>query len=333
MPLIQDPYFALDQSRQMVLGEMLARNARKCPDLEGVIFKDKRITYRELEERVNRLANALLSLGLQKGDTLGLLMPNRQEMVEIFFAAAKIGAISVPVNIRLAPKEMAYILNNAEAKVLFLSEAYREGMEAVRANLPLIRETILVNPSGAGSYKNYEEFLKSGSSYALPIRLQDDDEAFLIYTAGTTGKPKGAILSHKNLIINAMTIDRENAYSLPRKPDLPFIPPKVLSITPFFHVAGIVGIIKTMYMMTPMVIQEFEPLELLKTIVREKITFLFLVPAMWQMVMNHPDFHKFDVSSLRTAAYGADITRNALKERILEAFPNAACMKPLARRR
>lgn len=319
-----DSKWAVDQSRQMLLGEMLARNARKHPDLEGIIFKDQRITYRELDERVNRLAQALLSQGLKKGDTVGLLMPNRREMVEIFFAAARIGAISVPVNIRLAPKEIAYILNNAEVKLLFLSEGFRAGMEAVRRELPQIRDYVLVDRTGNGPYQDYERFLAAGSSTDPHIRLQDDDEAFLIYTAGTTGRPKGAILSHKNLIVNAMTIDRENAYAHPRKGDLPFLPPKVLSITPFFHVAGIVGVIKTMVMMVPMVIMDFEALALLKTIEKEKITFLFLVPAMWQMVMYHPDFKKYDVTSLRTAAYGADITRNALKEQILSAFPNAA---------
>jgi fatty-acyl-CoA synthase len=322
MSMPPDSYFELDQSRQMLLGEMLARNARKCPDQEGIIFKNNRITYRELDQRVNRLANALLAQGLKKGDTIGLLMSNRQEMVEIFFAAAKIGVISVPVNIRLAPKEIAYILNNAEVKVLFLAEAFVGGLESVKGSLPLVQATILVDGSGSG--KSYEAFWEHNSSGPPQERLQDDDPVFLIYTAGTTGKPKGAILSHKNLIVNAMTIDRENAYSFPRKPDLPFVPPKVLSITPFFHVAGIVGIIKTMVMTVPMVIKEFEPLELLKTIETEKITFLFLVPAMWQMVMDHPDFKKYDVRSIRTAAYGADITRNTLKERILEAFPNAA---------
>ncbi|MCX5915405.1 MAG: AMP-binding protein, partial [Deltaproteobacteria bacterium] len=85
-------------SRQLLLGEMLARNARKCPDLEGVIFRDRRIRYRELDERVNRLANALLLRGIKKGDNVGLLMQNSKEMLEIFFADAKIGAVNVPVN-------------------------------------------------------------------------------------------------------------------------------------------------------------------------------------------------------------------------------------------
>ena len=324
MEPIEKQRFEIEMSRQLLLGEMLARNARKFPDLEGVIFKDKRIQYRALDERVNQLANALLSLGIGKGDSIGLLMENRQEMLEIFFAVAKIGAVNVPINIRLAPQEIAYILNNADVKILFLGEKFIQTVQSVKGDLPLIAEHIITDSKGVGGYKLYEEVLATGSSTLPKIRLQDDEDVFLIYTAGTTGKPKGAILTHKNLITSAMTISLETSLALPRKNDIPFIAPKVMSVTPFFHIAGVVSIIKTMQALTPMVILDFDPVELLKAVERERITFLFLVPAMWLMVMNHPDFKKYDVSSLRTAAYGADVTTNALKERILESFPNAA---------
>ena len=107
MKSVGDSPFEIGMCRQLLLGETLARNARKCPDLDAVIFKDKRIIYRELDDRVNRLANALISAGINKGDSIGLMMENRQEMLEIFFAVAKIGAVNVPVNIRLSPPETA----------------------------------------------------------------------------------------------------------------------------------------------------------------------------------------------------------------------------------
>ena len=315
--------FEAEMSRQLLLGEMLARNARKCPDLEGVIFRDRRIRYRELDERVNRLANALLLKGIKKGDPVGLLMQNSKEMLEIFFAAAKIGAVNVPVNIRLSPPEIAYILNNAGVKILFFRENFIGTIEKIKGDLPFIREYIIIDKGGDGVYENYEDVLATGHPIRPEVRLQDDDEAFIIYTAGTTGKPKGAVLTHKNLIINAMTTCQETSFSLPRRPNLPFIAQKVMSITPFFHIAGILGVIKNMVALTPMVIEDFDPVQLLKAIEAERVTYLFLVPAMWLLVLNHPDFKKYDVRSLRTAAYGADITPNALKERILESFPNA----------
>jgi fatty-acyl-CoA synthase len=315
--------FEAEMSRQLLLGEMLARNARKCPDVEGVIFRNRRVKYREMDERVNRLANALLLRGIKKGDNVGLLMKNSKEMLEIFFAAAKIGAVNVPVNIRLSPQEIAYILNNAEVKVLFLEEGFIGTIEKIKGGLPSIGEYVVIDGDEDGVYQNYERVLLTGHPIRPEVRLQDDQDTFIIYTAGTTGRPKGAILTHKNLIINAMTTNQESFFSIPRRPDLPFIPPKVMSITPFFHIAGILSVIKNMVTLTPMVIEDFEPVQLLKAIEAERVTYLFLVPAMWLLVMNHPDFKKYDVSSLRTAAYGADITPNALKERILESFPNA----------
>jgi len=315
--------FEAEMSRQLLLGEMLARNARKCPDLEGVIFRDRRVRYRELDERVNRLANALLLKGIKKGDNIGLLMQNTREMLEIFFAAAKIGAVNVPVNIRLSPSEIAYILNNSGVKILFFRDNYIGTIEKIKGGLPFIGEYVIINKSGSGDYRNYEDVLSTGLPVRPEVLLQDDDDAFIIYTAGTTGRPKGAVLTHKNLIINAMTTCQETSFSLPRRPDLPFIAQKVMSITPFFHIAGILSVVKNMVTLTSMVIEDFDPVQLLKAIEAERITYLFLVPAMWLLVLNHPDFKKYDVSSLRTAAYGADVTPNSLKERILEAFPNA----------
>ncbi len=145
--------FEAEMSRQLLLGEMLARNARKCPDLEGVIFRDKRVTYRELDERVNRLANALLSKGIKKGDNVGLLMQNSKEMLEIFFAAAKIGAVNVPVNIRLSPPEIAYILNNAGVKILFFRENFIGTIEKIKGDLPFIGEYIIIDKKEDGGYK------------------------------------------------------------------------------------------------------------------------------------------------------------------------------------
>ncbi|RJR40951.1 MAG: long-chain-fatty-acid--CoA ligase [Desulfobacteraceae bacterium] len=324
MERIGDFAFEVEMSRQLLLGEMLARNARKCPDVEGVIFKDRRITYRELDERVNRLANGLLRAGIRMGDSIGLIMENRREMLEIFFAAAKVGAVNVPVNTRLSPREMAYILNNADAKLLLFSGRFSETIARIKCELPSVGAYVLVDGQVGGTFQGYENFLATGLPIRPDVRLQDDQVVFIIYTAGTTGKPKGAMLTHKNLIVNAMAIMQETSLSLPRRAELPFLVQKVMSITPFFHIAGVLGIVKNMVTLTPMVIMEFDPLELLKMIERERVTFLFLVPAMWHMVMDHPDFKKYDVSSLRTAAYGADRIQNDTKKRILEAFPNAA---------
>jgi len=309
-------------SRQLVLGEMLARNARKYPDREAIIIKDRRVRFKELDERVNRLANALVAKGIKKGDKIGILMTNRIELLEVVFAAAKLGAVNVPLNIRLSPPEIGYILTNCDAKILFFGENFAETVTKFKEGVPLI-ENFIVTGKAAGDFQDYENFLSAGDAAAPRIMLSDEEDAFIVYTSGTTGKPKGARLSHKNIVIESMTTYMDSVLSVPRREGLPHIPSKSLSIAPLFHIGGLVSAIKTMIAVVPMVVMEFEPLQVIKTIDEEKITFIFLVPAMWKMLIEHPDFKKYDVSSLRVAANGAAPMPADLKQRVLEAFPNA----------
>lgn len=314
-------------SRQLLLGEILARYARKYPNNEVIVFGENRVRYKDMDDRVNRLANALIAGGIKKGDKVGALMQNRQELLEVFFAAAKIGAVNVPINIRIAPREMAYILDNADVKYLIVEDIFIGQIEQVRSELSQVTGYIVVGKSDAAGYLPYENVLLSGSPERPEVWLQDDEDAFILYTAGTTGKPKGAVLTHKSILAHTMNICRENTLSRPRRLDLPDIPEKGLSIAPLFHVGGLMSAFRMMLDLLPIVVINFTPLEFLKTVEKEKITFAFLVPAMWRLVLDHPDLRKYDVSSLRTAAYGADKTPNSLKERILEAFPNASLME------
>jgi len=316
-------------SRQMLLGELLARYARKYPHHEVFIFRDQRVCFKEMDERVNRLSNALMAKGVSKGDKVGALMQNRQEQLEIFFAAAKIGAVNVPINIRIAPREMSYILNNADVKVLFVADNFINQIEQIRSELPLIGEYILVGSRDAAGYKKYESILSTGGPERPEVWLQDDDDACIMYTAGTTGTPKGAVLTHKSMVVNSMNLTTDFSLARPRRPDLPEISPKGLSIAPLFHIAGLVSALRMMIDLVPMVVISFTPLEFLKTVEKEKITFVFLITSMWKMVLDHPDFKKYDVSSLRWAGYGGEVTPNSLKSRILEAFPNAGLFEAL----
>ena len=310
-------------SRQLLLGEVVARYARKYPDAEVIIFGEQRIRYKELDERVNRLANALRAEGIAKGDKVGTLMQNRAELLEIYFAAAKIGAVNVPINIRISPREMAYILHNADVKILFVGDNFVEQIEQIRSDLPLVGDYVVVGDKEAAGYQKYEQILADGSPAQPEVWLQDDDDAFILYTAGTTGRPKGAILTHKNMVGHSMHITADAVLSRPRRPDLPDIKPKGLSIAPLFHVGGLMSTVRMMIDMLPIVVINFTPVEFLKTVEQEKITYAFLIPAMWRMILDHPDLKKYNVSSLRTAAYGADVMPNSLKERVLAVFPNA----------
>lgn len=313
--------FELAMSRQLLFGEMLARNARKFPDREAFVHKGVRVTYGELDERVNRLANSLLSRGIQKGDKVAVLLKNRREILEIYFAAGKIGAVNVPLNFRLAPREITFILNNSDSQILFMEEEFIPAIEKGKNELKEIREYIVVEKEPPAGYSVYEEVLKAGSPVRPEICVDDDDDMFILYTAGTTGLPKGAVLSHKNVIVNAMTMIMERDFPI-ANPDQR-VEEKNLCVAPLFHTAAITGTAIAMVAGVTVVLQDFDPLEILKTIQKEKITTLFLVPAMWLFLLEHPDFKKYDVSSLRLAGYGAAPMPPALKKRILAAFPNA----------
>lgn len=319
--------FDAAMSRQLLLGEVIARNARKFPGNEVLIFGERRITCRELDERVNRLANAMLSMGIRTGDKVGVLLLNCPEVVEIFFAAAKIGVVNVPINVRLSPSEISYILNNSDTKLLFAGKNFLPVVEKIKNDLPLLKEVVIVHRIEEGPFRNYEPLLTAGSPIRPEVWLSDEEDAFIIYTSGTTGKAKGAILSHKNLMAQCMALIAESNASTRRRADLPVGQTIYLSIVPMFHVAGITTTIRNILTASPTVVKDFDPAGLLATIEKERITSLFLAPAMWIMVMSHPDFKKYDVSSLVTASYGAAPTPNSVKERILEAFPNASIME------
>jgi len=312
-------------SRQLLIGDILSRNAFKYPDAEAFVLGESRLTYKALDSKVNRLANALLARGVVKGDKIGILMKNRLELLELFFAAAKIGAVNVPINVRLSPNEIAYILDNSDTKILFIEDAFVPTIEKIRHLLDCIEVFFSVDVPSNEEYTSFERLVAEGEPDRPQINVDDEDDAFIIYTAGTTGRPKGALLTHKNMVCNSIELIHAMSLSQPRRQDLPPISnSKYLVVAPLFHVAGIMNIIRSMLQLTTIVLKDFDPLVVLETIESEQITYLFLVPTMWRILLDHPDFLKYDKSSMRSAGYGADAMTNSLKEKILDAFPNVS---------
>ena len=324
--MIEEPNIALEArlSKQLLVGEVLSRNARKFPDHEAFIIQGKRISYQYLNQRVNQLANALSARGIARGDKVAVLMRNRQEVLETFFAAVRLGAVNVPINIRLAPAEMLYILNNSETRVLCVESEFLGVIEQIAGNLSSVEAIILTGDPENRRYLQFDEIMKEGQPNRPSVYVDDEDEAFIIYTAGTTGKPKGALVTHKNMICNSLDMIHESNLSHPRRSDLPSLEPKILTVAPLFHVAGIMNIIKTMIERKTIVLKDFDPVDILKTIESESITYIFLVPTMWRILLSNPHFGDYDVSTIRIVGYGADVIEKSLKERILEHFPNAS---------
>lgn len=194
----------LMKSRQLLVDQMLTRSTRRFPTKIALVNKNQRVTYNDLQERVNNLAGWFQIKGIAKGDKVALLLFTRIEYAECLLALARIGAVAVTINFRLQPNEIEYILNNSDAKMLIVDHDLTSTIEPIRENLPLIRDTIVIENSSSDpsnySYKN----IFSNTYYPNFVELEDDDDFLIVYTSGTTGKPKGAVLTHKNVYLNAM---------------------------------------------------------------------------------------------------------------------------------
>jgi acyl-CoA synthetase (AMP-forming)/AMP-acid ligase II len=303
----------LDLSRQLILGEVLARWARKTPNREAVVFRDKRYTYSQFNERVNRLANSLIGLGIEKGDKIAVLFMNCLEIVECYFALAKIGGVVVTNNFRLTGRELTYHIDQSDSKALIFGEMFQEVVDSIRPQLPKVELYICVSERDVEGTIDYEKLVQEGSPEEPLVPVEDDDPAFIMYTAGTTGRPKGAVLTHKNQLMMAVNMSIE----------LLVQSEKQLLVFPIFHQAATGIVIVCVFLGRTMVILDIPtPENIMAAIQEEQIQHVALVPALWNWIVNHPNFNDYDLSSLEEGATGAAPMPLELKRKIVELFPN-----------
>jgi acyl-CoA synthetase (AMP-forming)/AMP-acid ligase II len=265
-----------------------------CPDRDCVVFEDRRLTYSDVNDRSNRLARALWALGVAKGDRVGMIATNCSEYVELYFACAKAGAIFVPINFRSKADEFEYMINTAAIKVLFVGSRYQEAIVAIRGSIPGVAHTIFIGGKGNGAY---ESLVKSESGDEVEAEIGDKDTTILLFTSGTTGRPKAVPLRHDAFVSYAL----ENVQ--PADPDTE---ERVILTVPLYHVAGIQALLPAIYGgRTLLMMPQFELKEWLEIVQREKATRAMLVPTMLKWVVDNPDFEKYDLSSLSVITYGA----------------------------
>jgi acyl-CoA synthetase (AMP-forming)/AMP-acid ligase II len=302
---------SVERSKQLVVGEALERWARRTPNAEALVFRDRRVTWAELDRRVNRLANGLVGLGVRKGDRVYFVFPNCIEFLETALATAKIGAIGVPANFRFVAPEHAYQLGHSGARVVLYSHQFGDVMEEACRNLPDLEHR--VSTGSAGSVLDFEELIGAGSEQAPEADVDDDDPASIMYTSGTTGPPKGAVVTHKNLAMCAMTYLAYIDWH---------VNTRVLIVLPLFHMAAYGGYIINLFAGLPAVITDQpDPEAIMRCVQEERITALTLVPAVWNWIVHHPDFDRYDLTSLSYCATGAAVMPIDLKDRIVECFP------------
>jgi acyl-CoA synthetase (AMP-forming)/AMP-acid ligase II len=284
-----------------------------CPDRDCVVFEGKRYTFGQVNERSNRLANSLTKLGIKKGDMVAILQVNCNQFLETYYAVAKLGAILAPLNFRAKEDELTYMLNNSGAVALFVGDRYVKMVNAMRPNLTSVQHCISID----GKQENmhyYEDLISSGSPDEVVPDVDDEDTTLLMYTAGTTGRPKGVPMTHNSYGIYVLdNVD-------PASPD---IEEKNLLTVPLYHVAGFQALLAAVYGgRTLIMMRQFEVNEWMDAVQRERINRAMLVPTMLKRVIDNPDFNKYDLSSLRVITYGAAPMPFEVIKKAIEIMPN-----------
>ncbi|MFC1993282.1 long-chain-fatty-acid--CoA ligase [Chloroflexota bacterium] len=286
-----------------------------CPDRDAIFFEGKRYTFGNLSGRVNQLANALKQLGVTKGDRVAMLQVNCNQHVETYFAVAKLGAIYVPLNFRAKGEELTYMINSAEANTIFFGERYIDLVNSIRPNVPSVRNLISLEKKHDGMLY-YEDIISSASAEEVVTDIDDNDTTMLVYTAGTTGFPKGVMLSHSSFAVYVL----ENV-----TPADPVVEEKNILTVPLYHVAGIQAVMAAIYGGRTLVMErQFEAGEWMGLVEKEKVNRAMMVPTMLKQLMDHPEFKKFDLSSLKVITYGAAPMPLEVIKKALDLFPGVS---------
>ena len=285
----------------------------------AVVSGDRRFTYAQFGERVDHLASALLKYGVRPGDRVAFLGYNSHQLLECYYGVVKTGAVLLPVNIRLISSDFEYIFNDAEPRILFIDPDFPNKIDPIRQHMPSVKGLYLLEPhDNPPEWIDglYEEFLQTGESEATydstEYPFQEDDMAELFYTSGTTGPPKGVMLTHRNLYLHALAA----------MASMPVAETDVqLHLIPLFHVNGW----GTPHYLTAkggahVMMKKFSPARVLETIQRERISRFFIVPTMVTELLEYPELSTYDVSSVKDILIGGAPPPSGMCSRVEDVF-------------
>lgn len=303
----------------LTMGTLAERNARKWPDEEAVVEQSDggRIaayTFEEFNGRADLLANGLADRGVSQGDTVALYMKNNAETLEAFIGIMKLGALPVPVNHRFKGEEVKYVLADSDTTVCLLDSFGAETMTAIHDDPENPVEHYISVANDQPSFADrYDDILKGASGEPVEIVPDRADEAGIMYTSGTTGKPKGCIYTHDNLaqIIQDGAYERDNLEPGNRH----------LISTPLFHVGAFIPFLSNFFVAgTTIVIDGFDPERTMEVFEEEQVNSTYLVPTQTRMLLDLGDFEEYDVSSLTDYSTGASPVGAELKRETIERF-------------
>ncbi len=305
--------------RGMTMSDQLARHARTIPDTVALRFEGSGRSYGQLDERVTRLANALRDRGVRPGDRIAVAGFNCLELLESYLAAVRLGAIAVPINFRLVADEIGYALSDSGAVAVVVDAALADTVAKAREQVPAVGTALVIGGGDPGrDSEDYEEVLRGASPEYVEVAVDDQDPAFIMYTSGTTGHPKGAVLTHSNLLLHA--------FSSMAHLGTPGDDRVWLSGAPLFHIAGLAGMLPNLLLGGRTVITRsgrFDPAETVELLERERVSSCFFVPAQWQAICAVPDIAQRDLSALRRISWGAAPASTTLLRTMIDTFPQA----------
>ena len=279
------------------IGELLERNAKFYPNKEALVFEDRRYTYRQLVERTKRVADGLHRLGLRRQDRVAILAMNCTEYIELLCAGDWAGYIVATLNFRLAVPEIEWMLRDSTPRVLVFEAQYADSVAALRAVLPGIERYVCIGTEALSWAQTFDAVAESGSPEGPPLRADPQDYGPLVYTSGTTGRPKGALRSQWRWV----AVAEGGAYGSDFTSDT-----RALLTTPAFHVGVIGYAIQAYWHAGTVVLQRgFDAAKVLEAIETERITFTFVVAAMLQALLDAPRIGDADLSSMRNIVTAA----------------------------
>jgi acyl-CoA synthetase (AMP-forming)/AMP-acid ligase II len=308
-------------SRLLTVPDVVAAQARLQPNKVGARDSQRALTYRQWNERANRLANGFRGLGLAPGDRVAFLAYNCVEWLEIYVGLAKAGLVAVPINFRLVGAEIEYIVQHAGARAFIVQDALVERVEAIRDNLdiPSSRWVHLGGAAAPAGWLSYESLVERAAASEPGVVIRPEDPWAMMYTSGTTGRPKGAVRSHAASALLSLTTAVDLAFS----PD-----DTALLVMPLFHANSLFFLATFSYLGATCVVDDspsFDPERLLRTFAEQRITFTSLVPTHYIMTLALPEATRraYDVSRVTRLLISSAPARRDTKIAIMEAFPNS----------
>ncbi len=293
---------------------------QQYPNRTAIVCGTERFTYLQFAQRTGRLAGALRAAGVNQGDRIAFLSLNCHRLLEAYYGVLEAGGVLLPLNVRLSTDELAYILNDAEPTALFFEQEFSALVDSFRPKISSVRSFVPLNSAPSAFWqaaRNYDDMLSAAEPYRRdPMEFEEDAVGELFYTSGTSAKPKGVMLTHRNIYLHALSAVM--AHETPKDG-------VHLHTIPLFHANGW-GAAHTLTLRGAkhVMISRFEPAQALRLIEAEQVQSVGLVPAMAIALVNHPDFGKYNLSSLKFANLGGASSSPTLVKEVEEKF-GCAC--------